>query len=126
MLPRRGGFRVQRALIRSQNFQLVRSGVRVPSLLKLQRFGENRRFFTPLCRGSTICDLCIEVQTKNSTDLEPVPGTELKSVEFFVCTSTCQQLSSLLSVKRLKRLMQLLGSGVYRVSVLFYTLHVFC
>ena len=66
---------------------------------KLQRFGENRGF-SHLCRGSTI-----EVQTKNSTDLEPVPGTELKSVEFFVCTSTCQQLSPLLSAKRLKRLM---------------------
>ena len=75
---------------------------------KLQRFGENRGF-SHLCRGSTI-----EVQTKNSTDLEPVPGTELKSVEFFVCTSICQQSSPILSVKRLKRLMHLLGSGVYR------------
>ena len=41
-----------------------------------------------------------------------MPGTELKSVEFFVCTSICQQSSPILSVKRLKRLMHLLGSGV--------------
>ena len=73
---------------------------------KLQRFGKNRGF-SHLCRGSTI-----EVKTKNSTDLRSMPGIELKSVEFFVFTSICQQLSPLLSVKRLKRLMHLLGSGV--------------
>ena len=41
-----------------------------------------------------------------------MPGIELKSVEFFVFTPICQQLSPLLSVKQLKRLMHLLGSGV--------------
>ena len=46
-----------------------------------------------------------------------MPGIELKSVEFFVFTSICQQLSPLLSVKRLKRLMHLLGSGVRAASV---------
>ena len=45
-----------------------------------------------------------------------MPGIELKSVEFFVFTSICQQLSPLLSVKRLKRLMHLLGSGVIGIS----------
>ena len=52
----------------------------------MQRFGEDRGF-SHLCRGSTI-----EVQTKNSTDLEPVPGTELKSVEFFVCTKRVTEI----------------------------------
>ena len=53
-----------------------------------------------------------------------MPGIELKSVEFFVFTSICQQLSPLLSVKRLKRLMHLLGSGVtVELEVLFDGAH---
>ena len=72
----------------------------------MQRFGENRGF-SHLCRGSTI-----EVETKKSTDLHMGRRPKLKSVEFFVSTSIRQQSSPLLSVKRLKRLMHLLGSGV--------------
>ena len=60
-------------------------------------------------------------QTIHSAPIDRAPGARSKSDEFFVWNPIFSTLDPILCLKRLKRLLHLLGSGVIQHSSIVYT-----